>query len=128
MEVCKASGGLGLGLAQCHFHCIVLNKANHKAGLDSRMGKDSITKQEVLPSHPAKGCAYRKGNNRGECCKQDSKEVLSFLGVRGMSRLQIRYSVMEVEGNGYWGTACILYDTSFQSPVLNALPPPGSLP
>lgn len=38
MEVCKASGGLGLGLAQCHLHCIVLDKEHHKSGLDSRVG------------------------------------------------------------------------------------------
>lgn len=47
-----------------------------------------------------------------------------------MTQVKIRDSivmeVLEVEGNGR--TACIVYDTDFQSPVPNALPPPGHLP
>ena len=60
-----ASWGLGLELAQCHLHHILLAKVSHKASLDSSQDGeiDPIFWWERLQSHIAKGYGYREGND-----------------------------------------------------------------
>lgn len=133
MEVCKASGGLGSELVQCHFHCIVLTKANHKYSLASWVGKQipQLNRRGYKVAlwkdvHTGKGIiVVIVASNIPKNCNLHS-QVLGW----GMTQLKIRDSiVMEVlEVEGKWGTTCIVYDTHFQRPVPNVIPPPGSLP